>query len=191
MEAPLVVVRHGATEWSESGRHTGRTDLPLLPAGREQALALARVLDPGDFDRVICSPLQRAKETCELAGFGDRMEILEELREWDYGDYEGLTSREIHEQNPDWDLWSDGCPGGESPADVAARADRVLSELGIARVVAFAHGHVLRVLSARWIGLEAADGARILLSPAAIGRLGHEHERRVIDLWNLRAPSQS
>ncbi len=190
-EAPLVVVRHGATEWSENDRHTGRTDLPLLPAGREQARALARALDPGDFDRVICSPLQRAKETCELAGFGDRMEILEELREWDYGDYEGLTSREIHEQNPDWDMWRDGCPGGESPGDVAARVDRVLSQLDATRVVAFAHGHVLRVLAARWIGLEAADGARVVLSPAAIGRLGHEHERRVIDRWNLSVPSET
>jgi probable phosphoglycerate mutase len=187
-EAPLVVVRHGATEWSENGRHTGRTDVPLLPSGREQARALARVLDPDEFDRVLCSPLQRARETCELAGFGNRMEIFEELREWDYGDYEGLTTPEIREHNPDWDMWRDGCPGGESPAEVAARVDRVLSQLGTARAIVFAHGHVLRVLAARWIGLEAAEGARVALSPGAIGRLGHEHERRVIERWNISAP---
>jgi len=184
-EPPLVVVRHGATEWSENGRHTGWTDLPLLPAGRERALALARVLDPGEFDRVLCSPLLRARQTCELAGFGERMEIVEELHEWDYGDYEGLTSAEIRERNPGWNMWRDGCPGGESPAEVAARVDGVLSGLGSARTIAFAHGHVLRVLASRWVGLEARDGARLLLSPGAIGRLGHEHERRVLDRWNI------
>ena len=184
-EPPLVIVRHGATEWSENGRHTGSTDLPLLPAGREQARALARTLDPGEFDRVLCSPLRRARETCELAGFGERMELVDQLREWDYGDYEGLTTPEILERNPDWNMWQDGCPGGESPADVAARVDFVLSGLDGTRTIAFAHGHVLRVLGARWVGLEAADGARLLLSPAATARLGHEHERRVLERWNL------
>jgi len=184
-EPPLVVVRHGATEWSENGRHTGSTDLPLLPSGRERARALARVLDPGDFDRVLCSPMLRARETCELAGFGDRMEIVEQLHEWDYGDYEGLTTPEIRERDPGWNMWRDGCPGGESPADVAARVDEVLSMLGGVPVIAFAHGHLLRVLAARWIGLEAADGARLVLAPGAIGRLGHEHERRVLERWNL------
>jgi probable phosphoglycerate mutase len=187
-EAPLVVVRHGTTEWSETGRHTGRTDVPLLPSGREQARALAGVLDRDEFDRVLCSPLRRARETCELAGFGDGIEIFEELREWDYGDYEGLTTPEIRERNPGWDMWRDGCPGGESPAEVAARVDSVLSQLGAARAIAFAHGHVLRVLAARWIGLEAAEGARVALSPGAIGRLGHEHERRVIERWNISVP---
>jgi probable phosphoglycerate mutase len=186
--APLVVVRHGATEWSETGRHTGRTDLPLLPSGRDRARALAAVLDPDEFDRVLCSPLQRARETCELAGFGDRMEIVEELHEWDYGDYEGLTTPEIRERDPDWDMWRDGCPGGECPAEVAARVDRVLSQLGASRVIVFAHGHVLRVLAARWIGLEAAGGSRLALFPGAIGRLGHEHERRVIERWNISVP---
>lgn len=187
-EPPVVVVRHGATEWSESGRHTSSTDLPLLPVGRQRALALARVLDPSDFDRVLCSPLLRARQTCELAGFGERMEICDELREWGYGEYEGLTSSEIHERNPSWNMWRDGCPGGESPEDVAARVDAVLSQLGGARVIAFAHGHVLRVLAARWIALGAAEGARIVLSPGAIGRLGHEHERRVIERWNVSSP---
>lgn len=184
-EPPLVVVRHGATEWSENGRHTSRTDLPLLPEGRQRALALARVLDPGEFDRVLCSPLLRARQTCELAGFGARMEIVQELREWEYGDYEGLTSEQIHASNPGWDLWRDGCPGGESPGEVAARVDRVLAQLGTARVIAFAHGHVLRVLAARWTGLGPTDGARLALSPGAVSRLGHEHQRRVIERWNV------
>src|SRR3984957_8581990 len=118
-EGGVVIVRHGATEWSENGRHTGSTDLPLLPAGREQERALVRTLDPGEFDRVLCSPLRRARETCELAGFGERMELVDQLREVDYGDYEGLTTPEILERNPDWNMWQDGCPGGESPADVA------------------------------------------------------------------------
>jgi probable phosphoglycerate mutase len=180
-----VVVRHGATEWSENGRHTSHTDLPLLPAGREQAIELGRSLDPGDFDRVLCSPLLRARETCELAGFGRRMEIVEQLHEWDYGDYEGLTTQEIHERDPDWSLWQDGCPGGETPAQVAARADSVLAQIGTARTIAFAHGHVLRVLAARWIGLEADGGGRLLLSAGAIARLGHEHELRALEHWNV------
>jgi len=184
-EAPLVVVRHGATEWSENGRHTSRTDLPLLPAGREQAAAVGRSLDPAEFDRVLCSPLLRARETCELAGFGDRMEIVEQLREWDYGDYEGLTTREIRERDPDWSLWRDGCPGGEIPAQVAARVDSVLAQVDACRAIAFAHGHVLRVLAARWIGLEADGGSRLALSAGTVSRLGHEHDVRVVEHWNV------
>jgi broad specificity phosphatase PhoE len=164
-EPALVVVRHGATEWSQNGRHTSTTDLPLLPAGRERAAELRGVFAGVNFHRVLCSPLLRARETCELAGFGDRMEICPELTEWNYGDYEGLTTPQIHEQNPDWDLWRDGCPGGESPAELAARVDRVIelalgrgSDQGVGDTIAFAHGHVLRVLSARWIGLEARGG---------------------------------
>jgi probable phosphoglycerate mutase len=183
--APLVLVRHGATEWSENGKHTSRTDLPLLPAGREQATELGRGLDPGEFDRVLCSPLLRARETCELAGFGDRMEIIDQLREWDYGDYEGLTTEEIRAGDPDWSLWRDGCPGGETPAEVAARVDSLLSRLGGERVIAFAHGHLLRVLAARWIGLEADGGSRLLLAPGALARLGHERDLRVLERWNV------
>jgi probable phosphoglycerate mutase len=184
-EAPLVVVRHGATEWSENGRHTSRTDLPLLPSGRERAAELGRSLDPAEFDRVLSSPLLRARETCMLAGFGDRMEVVEQLREWDYGDYEGLTTPQIRERDPDWSLWRDGCPGGESPGQVTARVDWVLGQIGPARTIAFAHGHLLRVLAARWIGLEADGGARLLLSAGAIARLGHEHDLRVIERWNV------
>lgn len=185
-----MVVRHGATEWSESGRHTGNTDLPLLPIGRERAQRLSSILDPGAFSTVLCSPLRRARETCELAGFGERASIVEDLREWDYGDYEGLTSAEIGARDPGWNLWRDGCPGGESPGDVAARADRVLSLAANGAgqaAIAFAHGHILRVLAARWIELSAAGGGRLALSPAALGVLGHEREARVVQRWNLDA----
>jgi broad specificity phosphatase PhoE len=184
-----VVVRHGATEWSESGRHTGRTDLPLIEAGRERARRLGEVLDPNQFVKVLCSPLRRARETCELAGFGDAAEIVADLHEWDYGDFEGLTSDQIHERDPAWVLWRDGCPGGEAPEQVATRADRVLARVGhgatiAGATIAFAHAHILRVVAARWIGLAAAGGARLVLSPAAIGVLGYERETRVLERWN-------
>jgi broad specificity phosphatase PhoE len=191
----IVLVRHGATEWSEAGRHTGRSDLPLLPEGRRQAEELSRMLGAADFNRVLCSPLRRARETCELAGFGDRAEIVEDLREWDYGDYEGLTTPEIRRRRPAWSLWRDGCPGGESPGQVSARADRVLAlatsadgegqREGRAPALLFAHGHILRVVSARWIGLEVDGGSRLVLRPAAVGLLGHERETRVIEGWNV------
>lgn len=180
----LVVVRHGATQWSQTGRHTSRTDLPLLPEGREEARALASVLDRSLFQTVLCSPLRRARETCELAGFADSAEIIDDLTEWDYGAYEGLTSAEIRDRNPEWVLWRDGCPGGETPAHVAARADRVLERVVAAPTIAFAHGHVLRVVAARWIGLGPEGGARLLLSPAAVGLLGYEHQTRVLQRWN-------
>jgi broad specificity phosphatase PhoE len=201
-EPALVVVRHGATEWSENGRHTSYTDLPLLPQGRERARELRRVFAGRTFARVLCSPLLRARETCELAGFGDRMEICPDLTEWNYGDYEGLTTAQVHEQkNPDWNLWRDGCPGGESAADVTARVDRAI-ELAVGRAsgaaaeaasagvqaptdtIAFAHGHVLRVLGARWVDLGAGRGERLALGTATVSKLGHEHSYRVIEQWN-------
>jgi probable phosphoglycerate mutase len=190
----VALVRHGATEWSQSGRHTSRTDLPLLPAGRQRAEELRGVLDPDDFGRVLCSPLLRARQTCELAGFGERMEIRDELHEWDYGDYEGLTTPQIREQRPDWVLWRDGCPGGESPQEVSARADRVLdvvrsAEGPAAPLILFAHGHILRVIAARWIGLEVAGGSRLLLSAGSVSVLGHEREVQVIQAWNAFAPA--
>jgi probable phosphoglycerate mutase len=182
----LVVVRHGETEWSENGRHTSRTDLPLIESGRRRATRLAGALDPGGFDRVLCSPLRRARETCELAGFPpERIETVEDLREWDYGDYEGLTTPQIRERRPGWLLWRDGCPDGESPAEVAARADRVLERLVSDGVtIAFAHGHILRVIGARWIELGPEGGARLAYSPGRVGVLGHERETRVIRAWN-------
>jgi probable phosphoglycerate mutase len=182
----IVVVRHGETEWSASGQHTSRTDLPLTAAGRERAAALAGALSAWSFALVLCSPLRRARETCELAGLHDAAVIDDDLREWDYGAYEGLTTPEIRAKDPDWSLWRDGCPGGETPFAVGARADRVLARLRTAGVdaVAFAHGHILRVLAARYIGLAVADGARLMLAPGGLGVLGHERETEVIERWN-------
>ena len=183
----LVVVRHGETEWSANGRHTSRTDLPLTDDGRERAQALASALSEWSFAGVECSPLRRARETCELAGLGEQAAIEGDLHEWDYGDYEGLTTPEIHERDPDWILWRDGCPGGETPAQISERADGVLARLneldGDAAV--FAHGHFLRVLTARWVSMDVAAGARFALAAGAIGLLGHENETRVVEQWNL------
>jgi broad specificity phosphatase PhoE len=186
-EPRVFAVRHGKTEWSENGRHTSRTDLPLLPAGVERAKGLARTLNPDDFELVLSSPLMRARQTAELAGFAiERTEICEDLHEWDYGDYEGLTSPQIHAQDPGWSLWTDGAPGGESPVEVAARADRVIERAVKSQgdVIVFAHGHILRVLGARWIGLGADAGSLLMLDPATISRLGHEHGQRAIQGWN-------
>ena len=180
----IVIVRHGETEWSAALKHTSRTDVPLTPAGRRSAASLASAL-PADHSIVLCSPLRRARETCELAGFQDPV-IEENLREWDYGEYEGLTTEEIHTRRPGWDLWRDGCPGGESPDQVGARADLVLERLravgGTALV--FAHGHILRVLTARWLGMPPGEGARFALAAGSLGVLGHERETEVIERWN-------
>ena len=182
----IVLVRHGETEWSAAGKHTSRTDLSLVAAGRERAAALAAELSERSFALVLCSPLKRARETCELAGLGDRAQLDEDLSEWDYGDYEGKTTPEIREQRPDWWLWTDGCPGGESPAQVAARADRVLGALRDARgdAIAFAHGHILRVLAARWVSEPAAFGARLTLAAGGLSVLGFERDTEVLARWN-------
>jgi broad specificity phosphatase PhoE len=182
----IVLVRHGETEWSLSGHHTSRTDLPLLPEGRERAAALAPMLAAWDYALVLASPLRRARETCALAGYGDRAEICDDLREWDYGEYEGLTTPQIRETNPSWNLWTDGCPGGEQPAVVGARADVVIERMRGAGgdVLAFAHGHILRVLASRWVALPVAGGARLALRAGAISVLGFERETEVISLWN-------
>jgi broad specificity phosphatase PhoE len=188
--AEIVLVRHGETEWSANGRHTSHTDLPLTEAGRRQAAALAGSLSEWSFGLVLCSPLRRARETCELAGLGDRAEISEDLAEWDYGDYEGLTTPEIHARRPDWSLWRDGCPGGETPEQVGARADQALARLRAVDggdAIAFAHGHILRVTGARWTGQPAAGGGRLLLSAGAISVLGHERETEAISRWNQPA----
>jgi broad specificity phosphatase PhoE len=185
----IVLVRHGETEWSRTGKHTGNTDVPLTENGRRQAEVVRAWLGPRSFSRVLTSPLSRAVETCRLAGLGDVAETRDELREWDYGDYEGLTTPEIREQRPDWFLWRDGCPGGEDARAVGHRLDAVVAELaqldGDAAV--FAHGHSLRVLAARWIELEAEWGARLTLSTATVSVLGWERETRALLLWNAPA----
>jgi len=181
-----VLVRHAETEWSLNGRHTGRTDIPLTEHGREAAMALRPRLSRWQFDLVLVSPLGRARETCALCGLDADAQLRPDLLEWDYGDYEGLTTPEIRAQRPDWVLWRDGCPGGESPADVGARADRVIEEIGASggEVAVFSHGHMLRVLGARWIALGADSGARLGLSTGALCVLGHERETAVIARWN-------
>lgn len=183
----VYIVRHGATEWSVSGQHTSRTDLPLLQPGREQAAEVGEKLHDREFDLVLCSPLLRARETCRLAGLGDAAQLTDDLCEWDYGEYEGLTTPQIRERDPDWNLWSDGCPGGETPADIGARVDRVLERIaGVdGDAVAFAHGHVLRVLTARWLEMEVAAGARFKLEAGSLGILGHERDTQALEGWSV------
>jgi broad specificity phosphatase PhoE len=181
-----VLVRHGATEWSGSGQHTGTTDVPLTEDGREKARRLAARLAGYDFALVLSSPLSRARETAELADLGDRVQLDPDLREFDYGSYEGLTTPQIRETRPAWSVWRDGSPGGETPDQVGERADRVISralEAG-GNVALFAHGHLLRVLGARWIELPAAYGGNLGLGTAAVCELGYERERRAVWLWN-------
>jgi broad specificity phosphatase PhoE len=183
----LVIVRHGQTEWSVAGRHTGRTDIPLTDAGRATAARLAAPLAQRSFALVLTSPLQRARETCALAGFGAVARDDADLLEWDYGDYEGRTTADIRAERPGWSLWSDGVPGGEDAAAVGQRADRVIARVRSApgAVLVFAHAHVLRVLAARWIDLEPASGSRLQLDPARPSTLGYEREVAVISEWNV------
>jgi broad specificity phosphatase PhoE len=182
----VVLVRHGETEWSRTGKHTGRTDVDLTDRGREQARALGEALRGRRFALVLTSPLARALETCRIAGLGDSAQLRDELMEWDYGEYEGRTTPEIREERPGWTLWRDGVPGGETPADVGVRADRVIAELRSADgdVAVFAHAHLLRVLAARWIDLDPSAGGRFALDTASVSILGHHRETAVIQLWN-------
>jgi broad specificity phosphatase PhoE len=182
----LWLVRHAETAWSAARKHTGRTDVPLTDAGRETARGLAARLAGHDFAAVLVSPLSRARETAELAGLGDRAQPRDDLMEWDYGAYEGRTTAEIREERPDWSLWRDGVPGGEDADTVAARVDRVIAEAAAidGDVAIVAHGHVLRVLAARWLEQPAAFGARLALETGGVGRCGHERETRVLTGWN-------
>ena len=182
----IVVVRHGETEWSAAARHTGRTDVPLTEPGRRQAKALGACLADRRFVLVLTSPLQRAVETCRLAGFGDVAQVREDLREWDYGDYEGRTTADIRSQRPAWLLWRDGVPNGESIEQVGARTDRVIEEVRAAGgdVALFAHGHVLRVLTARWLDLSPDRGRNFVLETATLSVLGYERETPAILRWN-------
>jgi len=183
----IWLARHGETEWSRTMRHTGRTDVELTEHGREQAKMLRRALEGHDFARVIASPLSRAFETCRLAGLGEGAERSDALLEWDYGEYEGLTTPQIRERRPGWVLWRDGCPDGETAADVGARVDPLVAELREADgdVALFAHGHVLRVLAARWLGLGPESGALFALSTGTLSALGWERETAVVRQWNV------
>ena len=186
---PIVyLARHGETAWSRTGQHTGRTDLPLTERGERDARALGERLRGLAFAKVFTSPLQRATRTCELAGFGTSAEVLYELTEWDYGQYEGRTTTEIHAQRADWQLFRDGCPGGELPEQVGARADRVVSRVRAvdADLLIFSSGHFLRVLVARWLGLEVAAGRYFFLETASLSALGYQHtlSEPAVRLWN-------
>jgi probable phosphoglycerate mutase len=182
----LWIARHGETDWSASGRHTGRTDLPLDEHGRDAARRLGEILAGEAFELVLTSPLSRARDTCRLAGFGAQAELDTDLHEWDYGEYEGLTTDEIRAERPGWTVFEDGCPGGESLAEVAARADRVIERARRVdgRVLAFGHGHSLRILAARWANLAAVEGSRLLLGTATVSVLGWERETATISRWN-------
>jgi len=186
---PIVyLARHGETAWTLSGQHTGLTDLPLTERGERNARRLAERLRGLSFAKVLTSPLQRARRTCELAGFGAVAEIDRDLVEWNYGDYEGRRSAEIHRERPDWQIFRDGCPGGESPSEVAARAYSTIKRIRAieGNVLLFSSGHLLRVLAARWLGLEPGAGRFFLLSTASLSALSYEHNlsQPAIRLWD-------
>jgi broad specificity phosphatase PhoE len=182
----IVLVRHGATEWSVSGQHTGVSDIPLTEEGRRAAQAVRERLAGREFAIALVSPLGRARETADLAGYGDRVEVEPDLREVNYGEYEGRTTTEIRDERPGWSVWRDGSPGGEPVDDAGERAERVIAralESG-GDAVLFAHAHILRILTARWLELPAAYGGNFPLGTAALCELGYERERRAIWLWN-------
>jgi probable phosphoglycerate mutase len=184
----IYLVRHGQTEWSLSGRHTGRTDIPLTTAGEEAARKVASRLPAIDFAAVWSSPSQRARNTCTLAGFGDTVVIKDDLAEWDYGAYEGITTKDIQAQRPGWEIFRDGCPNGETAADVGARADRIITQLREinGNVLIFSSAHFLRVFATRWISLPPEDGKRFVLDTTSISTLGYDHDlsEPVIRRWN-------
>ncbi len=198
MNSPLQIyfIRHGETAWSLSGQHTGRTDLPLTPHGEEMARTLVATLKDIDFSLVLTSPLLRARTTCELAGLGGSgsggAQIEPDLAEWNFGDYEGLRTAEIHKRHPGWNVWEDGCPGGEMPAEMSGRADRLIARLNglTGKLALFSHGQFGRVLAARWIGLAVTQGQHFTLDPASISILSFDADHphmRVISLWNATA----
>jgi probable phosphoglycerate mutase len=190
MSLQLYFARHGETEWSLSGQHTGRTEIPLTPRGEAKARELGTRLSGIQFTHVFTSPRRRARRTCELAGLGATAQVEPDLAEWDYGDYEGLLSVEIHKNRPSWNIYTDGCPNGESPQQISDRADRLIARLSKldGNVALFSHGHFGRVLAARWIGLPVVDARKFQLDTASLGILGSEAnhpEVRLIALWNL------
>jgi broad specificity phosphatase PhoE len=187
MAAEIWLARHAETEWSKARKHTGRTDLPLTDEGRRHAATLAQRIGGRRFAAVFSSPLSRARDTAEIAGFGDQLQLRDDLLEFDYGDYEGITTADIRKARPDWNLWRDGSPGGERPDDVGRRVDRVIAEAVEVDgdVLLVAHGHVLRVLAARWVEEPASFGGRLALDTGALCRLGYERETRVLRAWNF------
>ena len=191
-ERQLYLVRHGQTEWARLGRHTGRTDIPLDDEGRAQAATLGRRLAGHRFALVLSSPRTRALDTAKLAGYADVVEVDDDLREWDYGELEGLTTPEIRERYPDWSIWTGPWPGGETPTEVGDRADRVIARCLEPSVdgdaLVFAHGHLLRVLAARWVGRPANGGRMFALGTATVGVLGWDRANRVIETWNEACP---
>jgi broad specificity phosphatase PhoE len=192
MRSRLYLFRHGETAWSLSGQHTSWTDIPLTEQGEQNARELGARIRSVKFDRVLTSPRQRARRTCELAGLGAAAEVEPDLAEWNYGDYEGQRSVEIRKARPDWNLFRDGCPNGESPAQISERADRLIARLRIreGNVAAFSHGHFGRVLAVRWIGLPVNEAEHFLLNTASLNILGYEHnvrENPAIVLWNSSA----
>ena len=192
----VYLVRHGETEWSLARRHTSFTDMPLTILGEQQALRVEERLRGGEFDRVFSSPRIRARRTCELAGLASKMELNPDVAEWNYGEYEGVTTTDIRKQRPDWNLFRHGCPRGESPEDVAGRADRVVATLRQAdgRVAIFSHGHFLRVLAARWVGWPVVEGRCLLMNTASVSVLGWEHDSSnepIIAQWNIAVADAS
>jgi broad specificity phosphatase PhoE len=187
MPREIWLIRHGETEWSRSGAHTGRTDLPLTAAGRDNAVAIGRWLNGRAFALVLSSPMERARDTCRVAGYGDAAHVDANLCEWDYGDYEGRTTPDIQTERPGWSLWRDGVPNGETIGQVAARAEAVLARAVTADgdTALFAHGHILRILTACWLELDPRCGSLFALSTGSVSTLGYERETRVISCWNL------
>jgi len=189
----LWLIRHGETEWSAAKRHTGRTDIPLTSTGESQAVALGQFLAGRPFASVLCSPLRRASETCRLAGYGEAARVTDDLLEWDYGIYEGRTTQDIRLNEPDWSIWTTSVPKGESIEEVGYRAQRVIQRALMVDgdVVLFAHAHILRVLTACWLGLQPEAGRLFVLGTASISVLGYERETRVITVWNVSREVQA
>jgi len=193
MPQAIWLIRHGETEWSRSGAHTGRTDLPLTAAGRENAAAMGKFLNGRPFALVLTSPMERARMTCELAGYGGAALVDPNLCEWDYGDYEGRSTPQIQQDRPEWSLWRDGVPNGESIEQVAGRAEAVIARATAATgdVALFAHGHILRILAARWLSFDPREASRLALGTASLSTLGYERETRVIASWNWQVWSKT